>query len=144
MDWFVGLLLGHLFGDYVFQNSWMALNKRASLLICWLHCLIYTLCVYIGLTLFNVKVTMLTTILIFLSHIVLDYTHIVDNWMKLYGITSFTTHVPRLHSNKEEYNWDSLMSSEEIVKTTFGTFCYIVVDNTLHLGMMVLIIKYFT
>lgn len=68
----LGLLLGHLFGDYIFQNDWMAKNKSKllpgtarpdteeagrpwdeatwqgliGLNACSAHCLLYTACVY--------------------------------------------------------------------------------------------------
>ena len=145
MDWFIGLLLGHLVGDYVLQNSWMALNKKHYKSICTLHCAIYTTCVCAGLALFNITITPLLILGIFISHIVLDATNLVDKWMKFYGISTFTDCVPRKENNKhdEVLDWNSKMSASQVVQTTFGAFCYIIVDNTLHLVMMVVFIKYF-
>lgn len=40
------LLLGHLIGDYVVQNDWMAANKTTRTLPCLVHCLLYTLAVW--------------------------------------------------------------------------------------------------
>ena len=144
MDWFIGLLLGHLTGDYILQNSWMALNKKQHLSICMLHCAVYTFCVCAGLTLFNVPFSLILVLGIYLSHIVLDATSLVDKWMKFYGITSFTTCIPsRINNdNKEIPDWDSEINASQIVQTMFGTICYVVIDNTLHLIMMVLFIKY--
>ena len=33
-------IIGHLVGDYLLQNDWMALNKKASSLHCAVHCCI--------------------------------------------------------------------------------------------------------
>lgn len=42
-----GLLIGHLIGDYIIQNDYLALNKTKNSLICLLHCLLYTLAVWL-------------------------------------------------------------------------------------------------
>ena len=147
MEWFVGLLLGHLAGDYIFQNSWMALNKKNYLSICTLHCTIYTLCVCSGLYLFgNINPSFLLLLGIFFSHFILDATSIVNKWMDFYGISSYMSCVS-YKSNKNRHHkvpdWDRVMTSSQIVQTAFGTFCYIAVDNTIHLIMMSLFLKYF-
>lgn len=37
-------LLCHLWGDYIIQTSWMALNKEKNTLAAFIHALTYTLC----------------------------------------------------------------------------------------------------
>ena len=37
------LILGHLIGDYIVQNDWMAANKTSRSWPCTVHCLLYTL-----------------------------------------------------------------------------------------------------
>jgi hypothetical protein len=46
MDAF-GLLVGHLCGDYLFQDDWQAANKTSSTMACAVHCTLYTLAVWI-------------------------------------------------------------------------------------------------
>jgi hypothetical protein len=45
----IALLIGHMAGDYLLQNDWMAVNKSQStakgLVACNLHCLLYSLAV---------------------------------------------------------------------------------------------------
>lgn len=36
-------LLAHLWGDYILQSHWMALNKTRNTLVAWSHALLYTL-----------------------------------------------------------------------------------------------------
>ena len=42
---FVNLLFGHLVGDYLLQNKWIAMNKSGNTFKCFIHCIIYTFCV---------------------------------------------------------------------------------------------------
>lgn len=73
------LLLGHLVGDYLLQSDWMALNKKKQgskgLLPCTIHCILWTLSVYLFTVGFRVNIFTFT--LLFLSHYILDRTNIV-------------------------------------------------------------------
>lgn len=42
----IGLLIGHLAGDYLLQNDWQAQNKTRCSVACTVHCLLYTLAVW--------------------------------------------------------------------------------------------------
>ncbi|MBV5347785.1 DUF3307 domain-containing protein [bacterium] len=145
MDWFAGMLLGHLMGDYVLQNNWMALNKKDNIWACYVHCLIYTFCVCIGLygmgIPFNTYSYLNLISFIFLSHFILDYTNLVSRWMKFYGTRSWDSALPRNYLGGIQTR--SSLNAEQVVRTAFGAFIYIAVDNTLHLVMMTAFIKYF-
>lgn len=39
------LLIGHMLGDYIFQNDWMAKNKTKSHWACLVHCFWYTVAI---------------------------------------------------------------------------------------------------
>jgi hypothetical protein len=39
----MGILVGHMVGDYLVQNDWIASRKASSTWACLLHCLLYTL-----------------------------------------------------------------------------------------------------
>ena len=43
MNWFIG----HLVGDYLIQDDWMAQNKKRSTLACSVHVALYTLSVWV-------------------------------------------------------------------------------------------------
>lgn len=62
------LLLGHLVGDYLLQNQWMALNKTKYTLIGWtaalVHCILYTLAVCTVMQVFD----WYWMIVVFLTH----------------------------------------------------------------------------
>jgi hypothetical protein len=41
-----GLIVGHLVGDFLVQNDWMARNKTSRTPHCFVHCLFYTLAIW--------------------------------------------------------------------------------------------------
>ena len=140
MNWFASLLLGHLVGDYILQNDYMALNKKKNWTACLIHCFIYTFTICLALN-GHFKISFLLIVLIFMSHIVLDKTNFVENAMSLMGTRSILSNIPR--NEKGEIDFKSTnMTAEQIIKTIFGCFIYIAVDNTLHLLMMCGIVKF--
>lgn len=79
MNLFEWLLMGHLVGDYLLQNRWMAEKKSNELLPLMVHSLIYTGTVYLcslpagGITLTGVAI-------VFSSHLILDRRTLVRWW----------------------------------------------------------------
>jgi len=95
--WF-SLLLGHIAGDYIIQNDWMAKGKSTpgarGNLICWLHCSVYALCVAVAFILggwrcggwhesFGVALTVA-----YLSHWPIDRFSLGKRWMHFFGQTT--------------------------------------------------------
>jgi len=112
MSLFDFLLVAHLVGDWMFQTSWMADNKRGRPFsaACLLHCLVYTLvvggllasAVPLGLVALSPATAAGAVIFLFLTH-----------WL----IDGFN--LPRL--------WNSLVNRTE------KDFVLIVLDQTMHL-----------
>lgn len=139
-EWFIWLLFGHLFGDYIFQNSWMALNKKKHLVPLIVHCFLYTFIVSLFVRLgTDIELGFLANSLIFLSHIVLDGTSLVEKWCDFYGIRSWDTHLPKIGKGIQ---FDAQANVANAITTSFGAIVYVVIDNTLHLFMMFFIVKY--
>ena len=71
-------LLLHLFGDFIVQNDWMALNKKENSLkglsACFIHCLTYSLP-------FFLLTNWLGVLFIFLTHFIFDSSHIVSYFL---------------------------------------------------------------
>src|SRR5688572_24522826 len=119
MNIFTWLLLGHLLGDWVFQNDWMAKGKKRGLLT-WAgmtHFTIYTITLLSLLWLAEMRERSLLFYLslgftIFASHWLVDATDVVERWMNFY-----------------------CQSKVEIVR--------IMVDQTLHLAGLALIVLVF-
>lgn len=70
-------IIGHLVGDYLLQNDWMALNKKKRTLPCAVHCGLWTLavCVFAGWWACWVP------LVLFAAHFAQDRTGLVVWWM---------------------------------------------------------------
>ena len=80
-------IIGHLVGDYLLQNDWMALNKKQSTLHCAIHCLIWTICVCLATQCTNPVIVAI----LFASHFLQDRTQVVAWYMDAVGQKSFRT-----------------------------------------------------
>lgn len=89
MNLFTWLLLGHLIGDWMFQNDWMARGKQRRLFTkeILVHCLVYT--AVLGFTLWLATradtnqppyLTMLA--IIFFSHWLIDANNLAGYWVR--------------------------------------------------------------
>ena len=124
------LLIGHLFGDYIFQTSWMAEQKKNKTFPCVIHCLSYTFWVFVFVPELLSHPSWLVDFvfvgLVFLSHFILDRTQLVRAWWNK-------------QSGKYYEEHPELLTEPPTVP--IGVFVYITMDNTLHLFMMWVILK---
>jgi hypothetical protein len=129
-EYMIGIVFGHLAGDYLLQPKEMALKKSEKglrgLLWCLVHCVVYTLCV----CLFTWKWNPLFAGLIFLSHFPIDRWSLGGWWLKMIKGRTFED----AYNNKGQYREFDI---------AFTSIVYTVVDNTLHLIPMYLIGKWF-
>ncbi|MBX3010178.1 MAG: DUF3307 domain-containing protein [Caldilineaceae bacterium] len=91
MNIFTWLLVGHLVGDWMFQNDWMARGKQRRFFNkeIFVHCCAYTVVVALSLWLgsqhHTVSPPYLTIVLlIFLSHWFIDAGQLADRWTRLW------------------------------------------------------------
>lgn len=119
------LLLGHLVGDYLLQNNWMALNKHKNdiqgWLTCTVHCVLYTISVCLIMQVWTVE----WIAIVFISHFVIDKFGLTDKYLKLIRGRSVSVFV---EDTKKIY-LDSFLA----IKAGFTCFVYAVVDNTIHI-----------
>ncbi len=127
MLWF--LLMGHLVGDYLFQNSWMAYNKKVSFLPCFSHCVVYTMSISLFLILCPTIDTVSFSLMfwLFVSHWIVDRYEILDWWFSILNIRSW---------NSFDANLTDKALVHQSIAISFGAIAYAVADNTLHLLMM--------
>jgi hypothetical protein len=111
---FFFLVLGHLWGDYMLQTEYMAMEKTNDCVICWIHCLIYTTVVILFTQIFHP----LFLLAVFISHFLIDWFSLGEKWLKLIKGRDFTK------TNKGS------------IYVSFSTLVYAVVDNTMHLTIM--------
>lgn len=99
MPWF----LGHLIGDFIIQNDWMALNKKEKTWNCVVHVALYTLAIMV-----MTQWPLWAIPVVAIPHFIQDRTNIITWWMDLIGQYKFRT-------------------------TVCAPWSSIVVDNTFHL-----------
>lgn len=85
----VGALVGHLVGDYLLQNDFLASGKKRSSRICVLHALIWTISVCAFADWHSLSVFLF----LLLTHFAQDRTDVVARWMDLVGQKGFRTGV---------------------------------------------------
>lgn len=76
----MNLIVGHMIGDYLLQNTWMALNKTKNSLICVVHCFLYTLSIAVICQWFDWRL-----LVIFITHFVMDRFRLAKYWRKVYS-----------------------------------------------------------
>lgn len=90
-DSLVLAIIGHLVGDYLLQNDWMAMEKKRNPMVALLHSMMWSMSVMMfsgwggihgwhGVEIFGYLNT---------SHFFQDHTMIVHRWMKLIGQDAF-------------------------------------------------------
>lgn len=94
MTLFEWLLVGHLIGDWVFQNDWMARHKQNGLFnrAILIHCAIYTAVIQLVYFLWasppqNLRAFLGITAFVYLSHWLIDATGLARRWMRFFGQT---------------------------------------------------------
>lgn len=78
-------IVGHMVGDYLLQNDWMALGKKRSSLICALHAAIWAIAV---MAFANWRDPVVLAVL-FVTHFLQDRFGFVTWWMRLIGQDKF-------------------------------------------------------
>jgi hypothetical protein len=133
------LILGHFIGDYMLQNDFMALNKvRPDLKgygACFLHCLVYSLCVACLVGSGHLIPSLI--LLIFITHFPIDKVSFGKWWL---------SHV--LKKNPPTLTDDQVLGQHATpavnsIRLFYYHFVYVAVDNTFHFILMVAGIWFF-
>jgi hypothetical protein len=132
------LLLGHLTGDYLLQNKWMALNKAKNTKTGWLaaiiHCILYTSMV----CLFMQNFDWIWIVTVFNSHFWIDKFALGEKYKKIIGSSTLKEFVHRHDDVKLDYipyNKPEI-TRKEIIEGGFASLTYTITDNTMHLILM--------
>lgn len=152
------LLLGHLAGDYLLQNEWMAQNKSKNTLTGWLsalvHCIIYTL----AICLFMQDFSLLWIGVVFLTHFPIDKFSLAEHYMHLIkgkGMRDYVrkdNHQGISARGKGSVNEDGVIHEYELLgfetvrqlplnrmdalEGGFSAVIYTITDNAMHLILM--------
>lgn len=115
-------LLFHLFGDYIFQNDYLANTKvqssKEGWIACFIHCLLYSLpFLFIG---------SLTAVgVIFLTHFLLDKFRLAKYIIKL-----------------KNWEWKTSTGFPETTPVYISTWLLFIVDNIIHVTINYLSLLY--
>jgi hypothetical protein len=85
------ILVGHLVGDFLLQDDWLASGKKRSDGICGLHVLIYTLSVLLFTGWFWQPDNWILFWAVAIPHYLIDRTRLVNGYMYLAGQSAFAT-----------------------------------------------------
>lgn len=110
------LIMGHLLGDYILQNDWMARNKKNSSVHCFIHCALYTLAMAAVITMTGSSWPIWAYTVIFGTHFLQDRTEAVPKLMDWIGQKRF--------------------------KQDLSPWSTIIVDNTIHLFVAFVLFVY--
>lgn len=93
----VEIIVGHLVGDYVMQNDWMASNKKTGSWPCLVHCALYTLSMWAAVSMAHQDVAawpLWAWSVIFGTHFVFDRFGLAFKMMdQMTGQRSFAEHL---------------------------------------------------
>ena len=76
----MNLIVGHMMGDYLFQNSRIALKKTSKTFPCVIHCTIYTLCILITSGWLDWRL-----LIVFGTHFIMDRFRLAKYWRRFMG-----------------------------------------------------------
>lgn len=80
-------IIGHLIGDYLIQNDWMALNKKKRSFHCTVHCTLWTCAVCFCSNWWTINVFSF----LWITHFAIDRTNFILWYMNKIGQNKFAT-----------------------------------------------------
>lgn len=129
------MLLGHLCGDYLLQNEFMAMNKSKNTLMGWtaamVHCILYTLAV----CLFMWNFQLIWIVAVFCSHFFIDKFGLAEKYMKYIKGAGLKDYIDRV-DHQYTRTWIDDSEGQRMLTGGFRAFVYAVTDNTMHLILM--------
>lgn len=134
MDALTCAIIGHLVGDYLLQNDWMAAGKKTNSFICAIHAQIWTCCVLIfaGWTTWShpLQTVLIAHALLFAMHFAQDRGSFVVWWMKRMGQSKFMQcdQITRFIDHDDIYG-----NVQTKITPGLGPWSIIVVDNVWHI-----------
>jgi len=145
----IALLIGHLIGDYVLQNDWMACRKTqrnfAGAVACDIHSFVYAVSVTFCVILSGWEVTVLpgfeaitsptaALLIAYVTHYPIDRLSLGAVWGKLIRQTKLMDQV-YVHTEPKNPEWGSAVELRT-VRGLYAPIVQIAVDNTMHLFLM--------
>ena len=129
MNLFISMVLGHFVADYLFQTKQMALGKGRQTSKGWSYCLAHCVIYMLTVELFSCRFDPMFLALVFASHFFIDRWSLAETWLKMIGGRT----LEGAYESKEKYREFDI---------AFSAIVYTVADNTLHLLLLWLIVRF--
>ena len=71
------LVIAHCVGDYLFQSSYLALNKGKDKYLLFVHSILYVFGIILTAYIFTIEITILQILVLFITHMIIDYFEIL-------------------------------------------------------------------
>ena len=133
------MLLGHLAGDYLFKNEWMAMNKSKNTWIGWLsalvHCVIYTF----AICMFMQNFDPIWIVAVFLTHFPIDKFMLAEKYLhfiKGKGLKDYVRKDDWINELKYVPKPNKVLNRYDALEGGFTALVYTVTDNAMHLILM--------
>src|SRR5579864_2380907 len=144
MNYFINILFGHLVGDFFIQPKAMAVKKGASTWIALGHVALYTFAIAV-FTSFSWK----WLLFVFITHFIVDRWSLADKWLQFIRGRDLPGFVTAGQDDIPDLNKDFSLNKElrlnyRILRGSFSSIVYTVVDNTIHLMTMYYAYPYLT
>lgn len=129
-------LLLHLWGDYIFQSDWMAQRKTSKSLPCLFHCYAYA-------STFFLIASWRAVLVIFVTHFLIDRFGLARYVIRAKNRLFCSPH-HRWWQEVRRCDFDELLyeSYPDLPPAWLTTWLLIIADNTLHLTINFLAIRY--
>jgi hypothetical protein len=130
---FESLIIAHIIGDYFLQTRNMAFEKCnrtwKGFNACYFHCCIYTICICCAIH----QISLIIFINIFLSHYIIDRYSLADKFLRL------------INGRCSSWYWNYIAPNDKMdnIQASFTAIVYAVIDNTMHILLMLLIFKFY-
>ncbi len=79
------LVIAHCVGDYLFQSSYLALNKGKDKYLLFVHSILYAFGVILTAYIFTIEITILQILGLFITHMIIDYSRTNNTVVEILG-----------------------------------------------------------
>ena len=79
------LVIAHCVGDYLFQSSYLALNKGKDKYLLFVHSILYAFGVILTAYIFTIEITILQILALFITHMIIDYSRTNNTVVEILG-----------------------------------------------------------
>ena len=69
----VFLVIGHCVGDYLFQSTYLAVNKGKDKYLLFIHSVLYVFGIILTAHVFSIEISVMQILIIFITHMITDH-----------------------------------------------------------------------